>query len=83
MDDKINPKILMDEKSWKTWKSNQKIAMDEELVQNDMMNEELVQNGVMNEKFVENFVMDAKLDPKGCDRSVHIQNWWMEQCATH
>ena len=41
MDEKINPKILMDEKSWKTWKSNEKIVMDEELVQTTM-NEELV-----------------------------------------
>ena len=37
-----------------TWKSNQKIVM----------NEELVQNGVMHEKFVKNSVMDAKIDPK-------------------
>ena len=51
-DEKINPKILMDEKSWKTWKSNQKIVMIEELVQNSVMNEELVKDGVMNDKFV-------------------------------
>ena len=30
----------MDEKSWKTWKSNQKIVMDEELVLDVVMNEE-------------------------------------------
>ena len=30
MDDKINPKILVDEKSLKTWKSNHKIVMNEE-----------------------------------------------------
>ena len=47
-------KILMDEKSWKTWKSIQKIVMDEELVRNGVMDEELVQN----------LVMDAKIDPK-------------------
>ena len=35
----INPKILMDEKSWRTGKSNQKIVMNEELVQNIVMNE--------------------------------------------
>ena len=35
-------------------KINQKIVMDEELVQ----------NGVMDGKFVKNFVMDAKIDPK-------------------
>ena len=35
-------KLLMDEKSWKTWKSNQKIVMDEELVQNIVMDEELI-----------------------------------------
>ena len=64
MDEEINPKILMDDKSWKTSKSNQKIVMNEELVQNGVMNEELVQNGVMNEKFVKNFVMNAKIDPK-------------------
>ena len=62
----------MDEKSWKIWTSHQKIVM----------HEELVQNGVMNEKFVTNFVMSAKFDPQGCDGSVHIQNWWMEQSAT-
>ena len=44
----------MGEKSWKTWKSNQNIVMDEELVQNAVMDEELVQM----------IVMDAKLDPK-------------------
>ena len=47
------PKILMDEKSWKTWKSNQKIVTDEELVL----------NVVMDGKFVKNFVMGAKIDP--------------------
>ena len=30
--------------SGKTWKSNQKIVMDEEMVQNVVMDEELVQN---------------------------------------
>ena len=54
----------MDEKSWRTWKSNQKILMDEEVVQNIVMNEELVPNGVMDEKIVKNFVMGAKIDPK-------------------
>ena len=64
----------MDEKSWKIWKSDQKIVMDEELVQNDVMdgkfaknfvmNEDLVHIGVMNGKIVKNFVMDAKIDPK-------------------
>ena len=38
----------------KTWKSNQKIVMGEEFVQ----------NSVMNEKFVKNFVMNAKIDPQ-------------------
>ena len=37
-DGKINPKILTDEKSWKTWKRNQKSVMNEELVQNGVMN---------------------------------------------
>ena len=53
-DEKINPKILMDEKSWKTWKSSQKIVR----------NEELVQNGVINEDFGKNFVMNVKIDPQ-------------------
>ena len=44
----------MDDKSWKTWKSNQKIVMDEELVQ----------NVVTNAKFVTKFMMDAKIDLK-------------------
>ena len=60
---KLNPKILMDEKSWRTWKSNQNIVMDEELVQNVVMDEELFQNVAMGEQFVKNFVMDAKIDP--------------------
>ena len=59
---KINPKILIDEKGWRTWKSNQNIVMDEELVQ----------NGVMDEKFVKNFVMDAKNGSEGCDGSLHV-----------
>ena len=32
---KINPKILMDEKSWKTWESNQNIVMDGELIDSE------------------------------------------------
>ena len=67
-----NQKVVVDEKSWKCWTRHQKIVM----------HEELVQNGGMNEKFVTNFVMSAKIVPKGCDGSVHIQNWWMEQSAT-
>ena len=61
---KINLKILIDEKSWKTWKRNQNIVMDAELVQNIVMDEELVQNVATGEKFVKNFVMYAKIDPK-------------------
>ena len=37
---KINPKTVTDEKSCKSWQSYQKIAMNEELVQNVVMNEE-------------------------------------------
>ena len=51
---KLNQKILMQEKSWRTWKSNQNIVMDEELVQNVAMGEIIVKN----------FVMGAKIDPK-------------------
>ena len=61
---KLNPTILMEEKSWSAWKSNPNIVMDEELVQNIVMDGELVQNIAMGEKFVKNFVMDAKIDPK-------------------
>ena len=49
-----NSMILVKEKRWKTWKSYQKIVMDEELVQ----------NGVMDEEFVNTFVMRAKIYPK-------------------
>ena len=73
MDEKINPMILMDEKSRRTWKSNQNIVM----------NEELVQNCVMNEKFVKNFVMDAEIDPKVVMDLSIFRHWWMEQSATH
>ena len=52
-DEKINPKTLTDEKSWKIWKIHQ----------NSVMNEESVQNVVINERFVKNIVMNAKIDP--------------------
>ena len=48
-----------EEKSCRTWKSNQNIVMDEELVQNIVMDEEWLQNVVMEEKIVKNFVMGA------------------------
>ena len=61
---KSNPKIVTDEKSWKT---NQKVAM----------NEELVQNSVMNGKFVKNFVMNGKIDPKVVmDQSIFYISGW-------
>ena len=53
--------ILTEEKSWRTWKSNQNIVMDEELVQNIVMDEELVQSIVMDEELVHNIVMDEEL----------------------
>ena len=47
---KLSPKILMEDKSWRTWKEKkQNIVMDEELVQNTVMDEELVQNVAMGE----------------------------------
>ena len=65
--------VVTDEKSGKTWKSNQ----------NSVLNEELVQNVVMNEQVVKNFVLNAKIDPKVVmDLSIFL-NWWMEQFATH
>ena len=51
---KSNPKIVTDEKSWKLWKNDKKIAM----------NEKVFQNSVMNGKFVQDIVMNAKIDPK-------------------
>ena len=48
----------------KTWKSDQKVVMDDEISQKNVMDEELVQNGVMDGKFVKIVLMDAKLDPK-------------------
>ena len=41
---------MTEEKSWRTWKSNQNIVMDEALVQDNVMNEALVQDNVMDEK---------------------------------
>ena len=63
------------------WKSDQKIVMDEELVQNGVMDDELVQNGVMDGKFVQELRDGFQNRSEGCDGSV--QNWWMEQSATH
>ena len=37
--EKSNSKIVTEGKSWTTWKSDKKIAMDEELVQISVMNE--------------------------------------------
>ena len=77
IDETINPKILMDEKSWKTRKSNQNDVMDEKLVQNSVMNEEMVQIGVINGKFVKNFVMNATIDPKVVmDLSIFESGGW-------
>ena len=58
---KKDPKILTEERSWRTWKSNQNTVMDEEVVQNTVMDEEVVQNIVMDEEMVQNVVMDEKL----------------------
>ena len=69
---KINLKLLTEEKSWRTWKSDQNIVMDEEMVQNI----------VMDEKFVNNFVMGAKIDPKVEMDLSFLQNWWIENSAT-
>ena len=74
---KSNQKVVTDEKSRKTWNSNQNIVMNGELVQNSVMNEELFHNGVMNEKFVKNFVMNAKIDPKVVlDLSIVLIGGW-------
>ena len=57
----------MKEKSWRTWKSNQNIVMDEELFQ----------NGVMNGTLVKKFVMDAKFDLKvEMDLSMFEMSGW-------
>ena len=66
---KSNPKILMDERSWKTWKSNQKIVMDEEFVK----------NFVMGAKIDPKFVMDLsvfKIGGWGSFYNPVIENCW-------
>ena len=55
---KSDPKILTEVKSWRTWKRNQNIVMDEELVHNIVMDEEFVKNIVMDEEQVRNIVLD-------------------------
>ena len=62
------PKILTEDKSWRTWKSNQNIVM----------NEELVQHVAMGTKIVKNFVMGAKIDPKVEMDPVHIRTWTLD-----
>ena len=76
---KINPKIPRDEKSWKTWKSNQKIVMDEKLVQNVVMDEELVEKIVMDEKLVQKIVMDGELIHKTVMDEELVQNVVMDE----
>ena len=44
---KVTRTWVTDEESWKIRKSNQKIAMDEELVENSAMDEKLMENSVM------------------------------------
>ena len=74
---KLHPKILTKETSWRTWKSDQNIVMDEELVHNIVMDEELVQNVAMGGKFVKNFAMGAKIDSKvSMDKSISKINGW-------
>ena len=41
MHEMIDPKILMDERSSKIWKSDQNSVMNEEIVQNGAMNGQL------------------------------------------
>ena len=60
---KSNPKFLMEEKSSKIGKRNEKIAKNKDVVQNSVMDEKVVQNIVMDEKVVQNIVMGAKIDP--------------------
>ena len=38
---------------------------------------------VMDDKINQKTVMDEKIREELCDGSVHVQNWWMEQSATH
>ena len=38
---KRNPKFLTKEKSWRTWKGHQNVAVDEELVQKVAMGEKI------------------------------------------
>ena len=82
-----DPKIRTEEKSWRTWTSNQNIVTDEELVQNIVTDEELVHNTVMDEELVENvmmdekivkiFVMSAKIVPKvEMDQSIFKTGGW-------
>ena len=43
------------------WKSDQKVVMDEDLVQNIAMNEEFVKNSVMNAQIDSKVVMDLSI----------------------
>ena len=56
-----NRKAVTGEKTWTTWKSHQKIVMNEEVVQNIVMNEEVVKNFVMNPKIDPKVVMDLSI----------------------
>ena len=58
----------------KLGKSNEKIVMNEELVQNGVMNEELFQNSVMNEELVQNGMMDEELVQKSVMNEEMVQN---------
>ena len=50
----------------KNWKSDQKIAMDEELVQNSVINEHFVKNSVMNAQIDPKIVMGLSILKIGC-----------------
>ena len=72
-DEKINPKIVTGEKSWKNLGKKSEVR-----------DEWRIGSGTtwMNAKFVKNFVMYAKTDPKVVVDLSFFQNWWMEQFAT-
>ena len=74
---KSNLEILMEEKSWKTWKGNEKIVIDKKMVHNVVMDEELVQMILMDEELIQKIVMDEELIQNGVMDEKFVKNFVM------
>ena len=70
----------MEEKNWKTWRSNQK--MDEEFDSEDRDGWRIGSERRDGSKIREELCDGCQNWSEGCDGSVRVQFWWMEHSTT-